>query len=137
MIFCIFLTPLIILRIQINSIQAWASLNSGIVPSAAEKNDYLQPYKFVKPLKDLADLYQKAAEKKEDVDDLVEEEAKESEEVVPDVIQSRSGEAHPIEEKSKSPLMSDELSPPAPAKVVWNIFCIRLNFVVKGSHPKK
>ena len=72
----------------------------------------------MKPLKDLADLYQKAAEKKEDVDDLVEEEAKESEEVVPDVIQSRSGEAHPIEEKSKSPLMSDELSPPAPAKVV-------------------
>ena len=78
-------------------------------------NDYLQPYKFVKPLKDLEDLYKKAdteaeAGEEDAVAELSVEEAEEAE-AAPDKLQSRSGEAHPV---AAAPLMSDELSPPAP-----------------------
>merc|ERR1719297_169067 len=73
-------------------------------------NDYLQPYKFVKPLKDLEDLYKKADTEAGEEDAVAELSAEEAE-AAPDKLQSRSGEAHPV---AAAPLMSDELSPPAP-----------------------
>merc|ERR1719422_3064023 len=81
-------------------------------------NDYLQPYKFVKPLADLEELYKKSSEAKETEESEDNDDAKvdlEESDDTPDVIQSRSGEAHPIGDTKA--LMSDEMAPPAPAKM--------------------
>merc|ERR1719330_1317389 len=92
------------------SVQASLAITLALVASITAvkttTNDYLQPYKFVKPLKDLEDLYMKTAEDKTELSD------EDADELVPDQIQSRSGEALVEAE----PLMTDNLSPPAPAK---------------------
>merc|ERR1719264_839498 len=101
------------------SVQASLAITLALVASITAvkttTNDYLQPYKFVKPLKDLEDLYMKTADsedKTELSDEDSEVEAEDGDELVPDQIQSRSGEALTEAE----PLMTDNLSPPAPAK---------------------
>ena len=99
------------------SVQASLAITLALVASITAvkttTNDYLQPYKFVKPLKDLEDLYMKTAEDKTELsDDDSEVEADDGDELVPDQIQSRSGEAL----LEAEPLMTDNLSPPAPAK---------------------
>ena len=89
---------------------------SLVTAEKSSKNDYLQPYKFVKPLADL-DLFMKAKEPADNEDAVEEEDEDEAEgddtktetdSDSPDVLQSRSGEAHP--------LMSDDLLPPKPAE---------------------
>ena len=87
------------------------TLISSVLAVKTSKNDSLQPYKFVKPLKDLEDIFKKASD--DEKEDVVEEDIKvEESDEVPDKIQSRSGEAHPLRNDLKNPLMSDELSPP-------------------------
>merc|ERR1719264_2333834 len=101
------------------SVQASLAITLALVASITAvkttTNDYLQPYKFVKPLKDLEDLYMKTADA-EDKTELSEEdaevEAEDGDELFPDQIQSRSGEAL----MEAEPLMTDNLSPPAPPK---------------------
>merc|ERR1719330_123465 len=92
------------------SVQASLAITLALVASITAvkttTNDYLQPYKFVKPLKDLEDLYMKTAEDKTELSD------EDGDELVPDQIQSRSGEALVEAE----PLMTDNLSPPAKAE---------------------
>ena len=101
------------------SVQASLTITLALVASTTAvkttTNDYLQPYKFVKPLKDLEDLYMKSAEDRTDnTHEATEVEVNEDDaKMDPDKIQSRSGEAHPVDAE---PLMTDELSPPAPAK---------------------
>merc|ERR1719264_735379 len=101
------------------SVQASLAITLALVASITAvkttTNDYLQPYKFVKPLKDLEDLYMKTADsedKTELSDEDSEVETEDGDELVPDQIQSRSGEAL----LEAEPLMTDNLSPPAPAR---------------------
>merc|ERR1719233_2377786 len=89
----------------------WASCLATTLAVKSTTNDYLQPYKFVKPLKDLEELYAKHRVKEE-------EEKTEDEALVPEapaspIAESRSGEAHPVsDEADKKLLMSSDLSAP-------------------------
>jgi len=74
--------------------------------SVRSTHDYLQPYKFVKPLESLSDLYSEPEETEENLP-------------IVQIAQSRSGEALPLIEEDKEEkvednksLMSDEMFPP-------------------------
>jgi hypothetical protein len=77
---------------------------------AQKKSDYLQPYKFVKPLADLGDLYRQAEETEEETHDRAAEKKGQSEAVAGGpAAEDRTGLASPVPEK---PLMTSGLAPP-------------------------
>merc|ERR1711892_992121 len=92
----------------------WATCLASALAVKSTTNDYLQPYKFVKPLKDLEELYSKHRVREEE--EKVEDEAVVPEAPVAPIAESRSGEAHPVvEDEETKPLMTSDLS--APKKV--------------------
>ena len=81
---------------------------------ADRKSDYLQPYKFVKPLADLGDLYRRAEDAAEDDQAKKMAGAKAVKSSVPAAAEDRTGLASPVGGGAEKPLMTTGLAAPEP-----------------------